>query len=341
MRIFIACCLLLLSACGKEPLHQNKSYVFGTLVDISIYGEEEQRARELSNHVFQDFQYLHDRLHARQAGSALSNLNKAFAAGKTVAIDDDLIAIIVDASAWSVKSNGSFNPAIGGLIQQWGFQRDEFTPIDIDAQKIKQLVDADPQMTDIAIKGHLISSKNRAVRLDLGGYAKGYALDRAASYLRSQGVKHALVNIGGNIIALGKHGKHPWKVGIQHPRRPGPIATLDLQDGWAIGTSGDYQRYFEKDGKRYCHIIDPRTGYPATHVQSVTVLIPPSGNSGLSSDVASKPIFLAEPTEWAIQAQRLGIDHVMLVDANGALFATSPMAEKLHWIDKDVRWQKL
>jgi thiamine biosynthesis lipoprotein len=341
MRVLIACCLLLLGACSKEPLHQNKSYVFGTLVDITIYGEDEEQARKLSNHVFQDFQYLHNRLHAWQAGSALSNLNEAFAAGKTVPIDDELAAIIRDASEWSIKSGGKFNPAIGGLIRQWGFQRDEFTPVEIDAVKIKRLVDANPQMTDIVIKDHLASSKNPAVRLDLGGYAKGYALDRAAHYLRSQGAKNALVNIGGNIIALGKHGKHAWTVGIQHPRHPGPIATLDLLDGWAIGTSGDYQRYFEKDGKRYCHLINPMTGYPADYAQSVTVLVPPAGNNGLISDVASKPIFLSNRTQWAAQARNLGIDHVMLIDAQGGIFANPHMAKKLHWTDKDVRWQKL
>ena len=84
-----------------------------------------------------------------------------------------------------------------------------------------------------------------------------------------------LINIGGNIIALGQHGNKPWRVGIQHPRLPTAIATLDLPDGWAIGTSGDYQRYFMLNGNRYCHIIDPRTGYPSQHTQEVTVLVPP------------------------------------------------------------------
>ena len=117
-------------------------------------------------------------------------------------------------------------------------------------------------------------STNPAVQLDLGGYAKGYALDVAAAILQAHGVKNALVNIGGNVIALGTHGDRPWRVGIQHPRKPGTLATLDLHDGEAIGTSGDYQRYFELDGKRYCHLIDPRTGHPAHGMQSVTVLIP-------------------------------------------------------------------
>ena len=166
-------------------------------------------------------------------------------------------------------------PVLAGLIETWGFHHDEFKPIKIDENKIKNLVQSNPQMTDIVIENSKVFSKNPAVQLDFGGYAKGYALDMALKYLRKQGVKNALVNIGGNIIALGKHGEKPWRVGIQHPRKPNAIATLDLESGWAIGTSGDYQRYFELDGKRYCHIIDPATGYPVQDMQAVTVLIPP------------------------------------------------------------------
>jgi thiamine biosynthesis lipoprotein len=342
MRVFVACCLLLLSACSREPLYHSQSYIFGTLVDISIYGEEQQRAQALSDQVFKDFQALHDRLHAWQDNSELSRLNRAFAAGTApVPIDDELARMLEDATAWSVRSGGKFNPAIGQLIEQWGFQRDEFTPVAIDDAAIGALVNADPQMTDIVIQGRLVFSKNPSVKLDLGGYAKGYALDRAADYLRSKGVKHALVNIGGNIIALGKHGEHAWRVGIQHPRKPGPIATLDLEDGWAIGTSGDYQRYFELNGKRFCHLIDPATGYPADQTQSVTILVPPAPNSGVVSDVASKPIFLATPDQRAEASERMGIDHVMLIDAAGRISVSTSMAKKLRWVDEDVRSETL
>lgn len=342
MRRLLIVCLLLLSACGREPLYHSQSYVFGTLVDISIYGEEPQHARALIDHILQDFQRLHDKLHAWHANSALSQLNAAFAAGQQpVAIDDELATMLQDATTWSVRSGGKFNPAIGHLIQQWGFQRDEFTPVKIDETAIQRLVAAKPLMTDIVIDNHKAYSRNPAVKLDLGGYAKGYALDRAADYLRSQGVRNALVNIGGNIIALGKHGDKAWRVGIQHPRAPGPIATLDLDDGWAIGTSGDYQRYFELNGKRYCHIIDPATGYPGDQMQSVTVLIPPAANSGVISDVASKPIFLAPADQRASVANHMGIDDVMLIDASGKIFSSVKMAKRLRWVDPDVHWQAL
>ena len=142
------------------------------------------------------------------------------------------------------------------------------------------------------------------------------------------------MNIGGNIIALGQHGDKPWRVGIQHPRQPKPMATLDLPSGWAIGTSGDYQRYFEKDGKRYCHIIDPRSGYPAQSTQAVTVLIPPSPQAGVLSDVASKPIFLSAPDQRANAAKAMGVEHYLVVDAEGKVMLSASMNQRVHWLAK-------
>jgi FAD:protein FMN transferase len=328
--LLVSCCLL--AACGREPLYHSQSYVFGTLVDISIYGEDPDRAREIAGEIQQDFQRWHNQFHAWQPDSEVSALNAAFAKGEAVAVSPELATIIADATAWYEKSNGLFNPAIGALVNAWGFQADEFKPIVVDDGKIALLVDARPQMTDIQLSNGKASSKNPAVRLDFGGYAKGYALDRAVQHLHAEGVKNALVNIGGNIIAIGRHGDKPWRVGIQHPRKPAAIATLDLEDGWAIGTSGDYQRYFEHDGARYCHIIDPRTGYPAQDMQAVTLLMPPGKQSGVISDVASKPIFIAASDDKQSVIDALGIEHVMLINGKGQISISKQMARRIQWI---------
>ena len=325
-----------LSGCTKpEPLYNSQSYVFGTLVDITIYGETEVKAQKVSNQIFQDFQTLHVRLHAWKP-SELKTLNENFAQGKTTGIQPDLATMIADAAKLSVQSEGAFNPSIGGLIRAWGFQNDEFKPTKIDEVKIKSLVLANPQMTDIVIDNSKAFSKNPAVQLDLGGYAKGYALDLALKYLRAQGIQNALVNIGGNIIALGKHGKQPWRVGIQHPRKPNAIATVDLESGWAIGTSGDYQRYFELDGKRYCHIINPATGFPVESLQAVTVLIPPQNNAGTLSDVASKPIFIAKPEARAHTAKTMGIENFLVIESADKILISMAMAKRINWLDKDA-----
>ncbi|PKO24615.1 MAG: thiamine biosynthesis protein ApbE, partial [Betaproteobacteria bacterium HGW-Betaproteobacteria-8] len=331
-----------LSACGREPLYQSQSYVFGTLVDISIYGEEASRAADLAAVIQQDFQRLHHKLHAWNESSDLSRLNRAFASGESVEIDPELSKLIEHAQQFSTQSDGLFNPAIGQLIGHWGFQRDMFKPVDIDHAAIEKLVATNPQMQDIVLhenaSGIEASSRNPAVKLDFGGYAKGYALDRAAAYLKAQGTHNALINIGGNVIALGKRGERNWHVGIQHPRKPGAIASLDLEDGWAIGTSGDYQRYFELEGKRYCHVLDPRSGYPAQHAQAVTVLLPPGELSGTLSDVASKPIFISEDSHRSAMAKKLGVENFMVIDDAGNIAASPAMQQRLKWKnDVEVR----
>jgi len=325
-----------LSGCGKEPLYQQQGYVFGTLVEVSIYGESETRAKQLAAQVFKDFDRLHHSLHAWKPGT-LSRMNGIFAQSPAkAAIAPGMIPIIQDATRYSEMSHGLFNPTIGKLIQLWGFQSDEFVPTRPDPAEIARLVRANPKMTDIVIAGIEFYSKNPDVKLDLGGYAKGYALDLEAAYLRSQGVKGALINIGGNIMAIGKHGSRPWHVGIQHPRKPGPIATLDLLDGEAIGTSGDYQRYFMLDGKRYCHIIDPRTGYPAQGVQAVTVITPPGPLAGTLSDTASKPIFIAGVQGWRQASKNMGVKDAMLIDEKGNIYITSTMNKRLEFLEKST-----
>jgi len=340
LRFLTILILLALAGCGREPLYQSQAYVFGTLVDVSIYGESEERARSLTAHVLQEFQRLHDGLHAWKAGSELDKLNQAFAAGKKTDVSPELAAMLRDATQISERSGGLFNPAIGGLIKLWGFQRDEFTPLRPDPAQIAALVQAAPAMSDIVIEGNSAYSKNPAVRLDLGGYAKGYALDLAADYLRREKVHGALVNIGGNIIAIGQHGKRPWRVGIQHPRHAGAIAAMDLADGWAIGTSGDYQRYFELDGKRYCHVIDPRTGYPVAGVQAVTILVPPGSNAGTLSDADSKPIFISGADKFQQSTRLMGVEHAMLIDSAGKIHLTSAMQARIRILDKNAKLEQ-
>jgi thiamine biosynthesis lipoprotein len=136
-------------------------------------------------------------------------------------------------------------------------------------------------------------------------------------------------------MALGTRdaaGSH-WRIGIQHPRPQGvggaPLATLELKDGEAIGTSGDYHRYFEVAGRRYCHLLDPRTGIPADATQAVTVLIAPGPGAGMRSDALSKPIFIAG-REWRGMAKKLGVDAVLRVGADGTASATPAMQARLN-----------
>lgn len=328
--------LLLLAGCGHPPVYRQQSYVFGTLVDITIADEPEDKARQVTDHILAEFDRLNRELHAWQP-SDLSRLNQQLEhAPVSGTMSPELAAILTDASHYAAQGDNLFNPAIGNLIRLWGFQSDTFVPHMPDKAEIAKLVKADPRMSDLVIKGTQFHCDNPAVRIDLGGYAKGYALDDAANYLRSQGVKNALINIGGNIIALGQHDDRPWKVGIQHPRQAGAIATLELNDGEAIGTSGDYQRYFMLNGVRYCHLIDPRTGWPVQDTQAVTI-IAHGPHAGTISDEASKPIFIGGRTEWREMAKKVGITEVLRIDASGQASMTQTMAARVEWLDKSMQ----
>jgi FAD:protein FMN transferase len=319
----------------EPPVYEEQAYIFGTLVEIKIAGEPEGRARELAGKVFQEFGRLHNQLHAWKPGP-LKKINDAFALGERVPVDPETASIIRDATRYAEQSGELFDPAIGALIELWGFHAEEPAARRPDPSQITRLVAAKPVMTDITVADGHAASGNRTVQLDFGGYAKGYALDLANRYLRSQGVRGGLINIGGNILAIGGRGNRPWRVGIQHPRAPSAIATIELRDGEAIGTSGDYQRYFLVDGHRYCHIIDPRTGYPVQGVEAATVVVPKGPVAGTLSDVATKPMFIAGATGWREAARRMGIEQALLIDERGDMHVTSALARRLEFLDKSV-----
>jgi thiamine biosynthesis lipoprotein len=322
--------VLLLAGCARDSLHQQESYVFGTRVEVLTWDAGEEASRTAVGEVLREFDRLHRAYHAWEP-SELTALNEAIAAGKKdIPVSPELAAMLTDAKAIAATGDELFDPALGQLIALWGFHTDTFTPHRPDPDKLKALVKANPQMADLTITGNQVSSRNAAVELDLGGYGKGYALDRAAAILKAHGVHNALVNIGGNVLALGSKGDQPWRVGIQHPREPRPLASLPLRDGEAIGTSGDYQRFFEMDGQRYCHLIDPRTGMPARGTQAVTILITPREHAGTLSDAASKPIYLGGE-HWRDYARRYHIDHVLRVDSEGRIAVTRELDRRLQY----------
>ncbi|PLK50873.1 FAD:protein FMN transferase [Uliginosibacterium sp. TH139] len=331
LRLLCLTLALFLSACGDGPLVRQESFVFGTRVEVVSYGSPEAEARTALNAVLREFDRLHRSYHAWQP-SELTSLNAAIAAGKSAPVSPEMLSLLQASQRYAALSDGLFDPAIGKLIELWGFHGDSFTPHLPEPAALQAAIAAAPSVRQLSLQGELVRSSNRAVNLDFGGIAKGYALDRAATILREHGIKNALINIGGNVMALGAKGKQPWSVGIQHPRASGPLATLALYDGEAIGTSGDYQRFFEFEGQRYSHLIDPRTGVPAKHTAALTVLVTPRENAGMLSDVASKPLFLAAD-DWPAMARRFEIRHALRVDAAGHISLTPDMRARLRWAD--------
>ena len=329
--VLAALLALLLAACGRTPLQEQQAYVFGTRVEVIVVSAEPEQGRKAIAAVLREFDRLHRAYHAWQP-SELMTLNSAISEGRPQQVSPELAAFVAEAKQFSQQGDYLFDPGIGQLIKLWGFQADEFKAEVPPAADIAAWLAKKPSIANLTITDNTIASNNRHVALDFGGYLKGVALDRAAAILRQQGIHNALINIGGNVMALGSKEGRKWRVGIQHPRQPGPLATVELEDGEAIGTSGDYQRFFEVDGQRYAHLLDPRTGYPADHTQAVTILIPPGAKAGTLSDAASKPIFIAGPEHWREMARKMEIGLVLRVDRDNRIFVTDALRKRLTFI---------
>ncbi|GHT93200.1 FAD:protein FMN transferase [Betaproteobacteria bacterium] len=332
---FLPAALCLLASGCSKPVVTQESYVFGTRVEILVADAPENSANAVAAAVLRDFDKLHRKYHAWQP-SELTAVNDAIAAGKSVEVSEELASLITEVQNLAQQSRYRFDPGIGKLIQLWGFQSDEFTPQLPDPADLAKWRAHPASIMQLHLAGRTVTSANRDVALDFGGYLKGVALDRAAASLKAAGINNAIINIGGNVMALGdKYGK-PWKIGIQHPRRPGTLATLELRDGEAIGTSGDYQRYFDLDGKRYSHLLDPLRGEPVQHTQAVTLLIPPARDAGGRSDALSKPVFIAGAKGWQEAARELGLKQALRIDADGNIEVTSALNQRLVFVDKTL-----
>lgn len=181
-------------------------------------------------------------------------------------------------------------------------------------------------MSDLKLEGKRLQSANTAVDLNFGAFAKGYAIDLSMAYLRDKGIANAVINAGGDLSVIGLHGERPWKIGIRHPRKEGVIAWLEARDGESIFTSGDYERYYIYEGRRYHHILDPRTGYPTSDISSVTVI---TENAGLA-DAAATALLIAGHDKWQAIARSLSIDSIMLIDTQGTIHLTPKMAQRIH-----------
>ena len=320
---------LLLAGCGTGPAdHHRTLYVFGTLLEISAYTDQPDRFEQAVGHLDQEFQRLHRQWHAWRGEGELVALNRALAAGEAQAVTTELAALLQQARRYSSQSEGMFNPAIGRLIALWGFHADE-APAGAppSAEVIHELLAAAPGMDDLVIEDSEVSSDNPMVQLDLGAFAKGYALNLAIDGLRAFGIEDAIVNAGGDLCVAGRHGERAWRIGIRHPQGRGVLAAVEVADGECVLTSGNYERYREFEGVRYAHIIDPRSGYPVAHVASATVISPDGG----LADAAATALSVAGPQDWRRIVGRMAVDQVMLVDEQGRVYLTPAMQVRVEF----------
>ncbi len=336
-RLWLVWLLLLLGACSQSsvPIQQRQLYVFGTLVEIQAVSPDEAAFSAAMAELQQVFSTLHEQWHAWKGNGLLVRLNRAFAEGRCLALEPGLERLLVRAREAEAASGGLFNPAIGRLVALWGFHTDDF-PVHgppPEPEAIRALVAARPSMRDIRIAGGRVCSANPSVALDLGGFAKGLAVDVALEILSRHGMAGALVNAGGDLAVRGHHGQRDWRVAVRHPVHGRPLVTIPVADGEAVFTSGNYYRYREHAGSRYAHILDPRMGYPVDEVLSATVI----AEDAAWADAAATALVVAGTRGWMDVVRGMGLSQAMLVTADGTVHLTPAMKGRIQYVEPPVR----
>jgi FAD:protein FMN transferase len=237
--------------------------------EIQLFAKDLESAERAAQLAIDEVKRIEAKYSRYQPDSIVSQINAA-AGGAAVTVDDETAALIQFAASCFKQSDGLFDITSGVLRRAWDFRTEVIPKQAVIAKVLDRIgwgrVEWSPQRIRLPIQG---------MELDFGGFGKEYAADRAANACLEAGIQHGFVNLAGDIRIIGPQPDgSPWRIGIRHPRRDdATIATVTLSSG-ALATSGDYERFFEIDGKRYCHILNPKTGWPVRHWQSVSILAP-------------------------------------------------------------------
>ncbi len=332
---FLACILLTgsLASCTPSPekaAHKAQFMAMGTLVDIAIWGSDDQ-ADQAINDVMRIMNNINKTWHAWQP-SALTQLNKNLQTSETAIVSRQLLPLLKQAKLLSQKSQGYFEPNIGALSQLWGFQQDSApsgpppSPTEINA-----LLERTPSISTLVFSDDTVTRTNAHIQLDLGAIAKGYAVDLGIQRLKELGIKNAIINAGGDLRAIGAHGKRAWRIGVRDPRpsqQGGILASIDTQNDESVFTSGDYERYFIYENKRYHHILNPKTGYPSKDFTSVTVI----HNNATEADAIATALMVAGKAHWQEVARSMQSKNILLIDTEDRIILTPAMKERVHFL---------
>ncbi|MDZ7811126.1 MAG: FAD:protein FMN transferase [Arhodomonas sp.] len=259
--LVVASAVLLAASCSSDvPRHSERLYAFATFIELTAYGLDETAFAEAAEQTGQRLEDWHRQWHPWE-GDGLAAINRRLAEGQATAIEPDLAGLIDRARELEAASEGHFNGGLGALTRLWGFHAGTDLP---DApppdEAIKALTDQPPSLAAVRLDEGRIHSTDPRVRIDLGGFAKGVAAERITALLRRRGAAATVVSLGGDIATHGHPPGRDWRIGIRAPRGEGLLATARLEAGEAIFTSGDYERHFTHNGRRYHHLLDPRTG---------------------------------------------------------------------------------
>ena len=308
MRLILFCLLAFAALPAPAEWYSREEAIMGTAVRVELWHEDAADARTAMGAVMDEMHRIDELMSPYKPDSELSRINRE-AAQKPVPISQEMFDLIARSIEFSKLSGGAFDITFSSVGYMYDY-REHVKPTD--AQIAKALPGISYRHLQLGPKARTIRYDRAGVRIDLGGIAKGYAVDNCIAILKGRGVTNAIVTAGGDSRLLGDKRGRPWNVGIRDPRRRGEVvAVLPLADT-AISTSGDYERFFEEDGVRYHHIINPKTGKSAKGVRSVTVIAP----DGITTEGLTKSVFVKGPKEGMRLIESLkGVDAIIIDDA--------------------------
>ena len=259
----------------------------GGSAEIQLAAPDEASARQLARPAIDEVMRLEAKYSRYRTHSVVSQINAA-AGVRPITVDDETWSLLAYADQLHTRSQGLFDISSGVLRHAWDFRSGRL-PSHVEIDAARSLVGWEQVLRD----QHTVYLPRPGMEIDFGGFGKEYAVDRAAAALQHQGVQHALVNLSGDAHAIGpKPDGAPWAMGVQHPRDTNRLlATVPLASG-ALATSGDYERYFLHEGRRYCHLLHPHTGWPVDHWQSISVRAP---TALLAGSLSSMAMLMAQP----------------------------------------------
>ena len=290
----------------------------GTLLRVGVWTTDEAKGHDGIEHVFREFDRLEALLSNWKNDSDVTRLNNN-AGIAPVKVSQDTIAVLRVAHDVSELTRGKFDVTFGALTDIWRFDHDQDNVVpehDLIEARLKHI---DYKAVEVDSTAGTAFIDRPGMKVHLGGIGKGYAVDRAIALLRDQGFRDFLIQAGGDLYVAGNDGPKPWKLGIADPRgNHDPFAMVQISDG-TLSTSGDYERFFMKDGKRYHHILDPDFGEPARGCRSVTLV----SNKAVMADALAKGVFILGPAEGMKLIEQLpDIEGVIVTDDNDVMISS-------------------
>jgi len=324
--------LLSMGLCASSALADTDHKVIrsanamGTAVHITVWTDDEAAAVDAIGKAFAEFRRVDQLMSSWTKTGAVARINDSAGSREPVEVDAEVFGVVERALDAARTTRGAFDITVGAFRGLWKFDQDKDGSIPAADAVAGRLPLVNFRRVRVNRKKRTVYLAKKGMRITLGGIAKGHAVDNAVAILREAGFQDFILQAGGDLYVSGQKGEEPWVVGIRDPRggRSAPFAILPLSDA-TFSTSGDYERSVIVDGKRYHHILDPKTGRPASRVRSVTV----KADDAITADVLSTSLFVMGVERGMKLVERTRGVEAVFVDADNQVHVSSGLQGKL------------